>query len=558
MSAVLAIGMTGSFSAAGATSAVANPPSSSMQVRSVAPVPIVLGPSPAVPTRVVETPHLRAGGIQAQSTTSTFIVNYDAGFNANPAAKAAFQFAVDQWSNLITSSVPIVVDASFTELPPGVLGSAGPVNLYRNFPGAPQTSTWYPVALANSLNGSDLQPSVSDIGATFASTFPSFYFGTDGNTAGKLDFASVVLHELGHGLGFLGLMDVDGFGVGSCCFATTSPSIYDRFTTTNGTSLLSIPDNTVALGNALQGQDLRFTGPQAAAANGGTPPRLYGPSPWESGSSYAHLDESTYGAGNPNSLMTPAIGFNEVIHTPGAITLGLFADSGWSVGALPKLSIGSARIVEGNSSARNVRFNVALSNPVAFPVTAHYTTVPGTATAPADFAAKAGTLTIPAGMTATSVTVAVRGDTIVEGDQKFSIKMSAPTGAVFGRRTATATITNDEPSSGVQVSMGNVSIEEGNVGNRALKFAVTLSAKSANAVSIDWTTGVGTATAGGDYTARFGTLVIPAGSTGGTISITVNTDATVEGPENFPVTISNPSGAGIYRANGFGTINDDD
>ena len=62
--------------------------------------------------------------------------------------------------------------------------------------------------------------------------------------------------------------------------------------------------------------------------------------------------------------MTPAIGFNEVIHTPGAITLGIFADSGWSVGALPKLSIGSARIVEGNSSARNVRFNVALSNPV--------------------------------------------------------------------------------------------------------------------------------------------------------------------------------------------------
>ncbi len=524
----------------------------------MAPTPIVLGPSPAVPTQVPPMPTLRAGGIRAQSTTSSFIVNYDAGFNANPAAKAAFQYAVDQWSNLITTSVPIVVDASFAALPPGVLGSAGPVNFYRNFSGAPQAGTWYPVALANALHGTDLQAGVPDIDATFASSFSGFYFGTDGVTAGKLDFASVVLHELGHGLGFLGLMDVNGVGVGSCCFGSGSPSIYDRYTTSNGTLLLAIPDNSVALGNALQGQTLRFTGPQATAANGGTQPRLYGPNPWQPGSSYSHLDESTYGSGNPNSLMTPSIGFNEVIHSPGAITLGIFADSGWAVGVLPKLSIGAARIVEGNSSSRNIRFNVALSNPVAFPVTAHYTTVPGTATTPADYYSKSGTVTIPAGATATSVTVGVRGDTLVEGQHQFSIRISAAAGAVFGRKTATATITDDEPSSGVRISVGNVSIEEGNAGNRSLKFAVTLSAKSADAVGVVWTTGTGTATPGADYAAGAGALIIPAGATGATISITVNPDTTVEGPENFPVTISSPVGATIYRPTGSGTMNDDD
>ena len=46
---------------------------------------------------------------------------------------------------------------------------------------------------------------------------------------------------------------------------------------------------------------MRFTGPQATAANGGIAPRLYAPNPWEPGSSYSHLDDDTFPAGNPNS-----------------------------------------------------------------------------------------------------------------------------------------------------------------------------------------------------------------------------------------------------------------
>ncbi len=47
------------------------------------------------------------------------------------------------------------------------------------------------------------------------------------------------------------------------------------------------------------------------------------------GSSYVHLDENTYPAGDLNSLMTPTLGFAEVIHTPGPITLGTLTDMGW-------------------------------------------------------------------------------------------------------------------------------------------------------------------------------------------------------------------------------------
>src|SRR5574341_1296844 len=134
--------------------------------------------------------------------TAVFQVAYH-GFPSEP--QTAFQFAVDIWASLITSPVPIAVDATWTPLPIGVLGSAAPRNLIADFAGAPVPNTWYPVATANKLTGSDLDPTDYDIRARFSSTFTDWYFGTDGNTpSDKWDFVSVVLHELGHGLGFTG------------------------------------------------------------------------------------------------------------------------------------------------------------------------------------------------------------------------------------------------------------------------------------------------------------------------------------------------------------------
>lgn len=524
-------------------------------------VPLVVGPAPAHPTLVATAPKVRTPGLSAQSVNSTFIVNYDAGFNANPGAKAAFQYAVDQWANVISSAVPIEIDANFTDFTdPNILGSAGPNSIFRDFSGAPRAGTWYPSALANALHGSDLDPRPSpdgsDIGADFSSTFTGFYFGTDGNTAGKIDFASVVLHELGHGLGFLGAVDVNS-GSGYCC-PGGYPFIYDRYTTANGTAILSIPNGSVALGNALQGQTLRFAGPQATALNGGTAPRLYGPNPWQGGSSYSHLDESTFPAGNPNSLMTPAIGADEVIHSPGPVTLGIFADSGWTVAGLPVLSIGSTRVVEGNSSVRPARFNVSLSQPVGYDVTAHYATIANTATAGTDFVARAGTVTIPAGATTTSISIKVRGERIVEGTERFRVRLSSPGGATLGHATGTGIIGNDDPGSGLQISVANASIEEGNSGTNTMTMTVTLSDRSLNDVSVTWFTSDGTATSGSDYTPGLSTLVIPAGYISGTISVGINPDTTVEGSETFSVNIAGATLGTIVKPVGVATITDDD
>ena len=134
-----------------------------------------------------------------QPEAASFIVSYS-GFS--PAAKSAFQRAVRLWSSRITSSVPITISARYTPLGTGILGSAGPNLIHRNFPGALVANTWYVDSLANKLRGAQLDAS-ADIVANFSSNFPNWHFGSGPAPAGKYDFTTVVLHEIGHGLAFL-------------------------------------------------------------------------------------------------------------------------------------------------------------------------------------------------------------------------------------------------------------------------------------------------------------------------------------------------------------------
>ena len=56
---------------------------------------------------------------------------------------------------------------------------------------------------------------------------------------------------------------------------------------------------------------------------------------WEEGSSFSHLDETTYPAISGNALMTPAIHFGETEHDLGPIVLGMFQDMGWPTSGSP-------------------------------------------------------------------------------------------------------------------------------------------------------------------------------------------------------------------------------
>jgi PKD repeat protein len=271
----------------------------------------------------------RLGRIGEQS--ATFNVTYN---GCSTEAKQAFQRAVDIWSGLITSPVPIKVVANWTPLEDGILGSAGPKTFYRDFPNTPQAGTFYPVALANKLAGQDLNDATEEIVANFNSSYASWYLGVDGNTpSNDYDLVTVVLHELGHGLGFFASMDSTG-GNGMWGFSTGRPFIFDRFIV-NGSNQRLIdtalfPNPSAALGAQLVSNNVFFDGANAVAAANGSKPKLYAPSIWNRGSSISHLDTPTYG-GTPNALMRHALAPGTSIHNPGPITLGIFQDLGWTV-----------------------------------------------------------------------------------------------------------------------------------------------------------------------------------------------------------------------------------
>ncbi|MCA9422141.1 MAG: hypothetical protein KC592_14050 [Nitrospira sp.] len=121
----------------------------------------------------------------------------------------AFEYAANILAQVLVSTVDIRVDARIDSLGTGILGSAGPNTVHRNFFNAPMANTWYVQSLANKLAEQDLDPTTSDINATFSANFTNWYFGLDGNPpAGQFDFVTVVLHEIIHGLGFFSFFDV--------------------------------------------------------------------------------------------------------------------------------------------------------------------------------------------------------------------------------------------------------------------------------------------------------------------------------------------------------------
>jgi MYXO-CTERM domain-containing protein len=130
----------------------------------------------------------------------------------------AFLEATSIWGKLIDSTVPIVIDARFAPLGCSsssiTLGEAQATGFEFNRPGLPP-DILFPEALADRIAGVDLDPGVADIDAMFNGDLAGcsggqqdWYYGFDGQASGaQIDLISVILHELGHGLGFLSGVD---------------------------------------------------------------------------------------------------------------------------------------------------------------------------------------------------------------------------------------------------------------------------------------------------------------------------------------------------------------
>ena len=121
------------------------------------------------------------------------------------------------------------------------------------------------------------------------------------------------------------------------------------------------------------------------------------------------------------------------------------------------------------------------------------------------------------------------------------------------------TITVATPPAQSSLTIGNVSVTEGNSGTSMITFTVTLSpVNSSQTVTVNYATANGTATAGGDYTAASGTLTFAPSTATQTLGVIVSGDTTVEPNETFLVNLSGATNAVIGDAQATGTINNDD
>jgi uncharacterized repeat protein (TIGR01451 family) len=224
--------------------------------------------------------------------------------------------------------------------------------------------------------------------------------------------------------------------------------------------------------------------------------------------------------------------------------------------SVPRLSINDVTLSEGNSGTTPFVFTVALTRPSNVPITVQYGVAGGTATVGSDFLAASGTLTFPPGVTTTNLTVFVLGDTVPELDETFFVNLSNPSQASIAKGTGLGTIRNDDPFP--QLSMGDVSLLEGNSGTTLAVFPVSLSFAIGQTVTVSYATADGTAVASTDYLSQSGTLTFAPGTTNQTISIPVVGNTLNEPDEAFFVDLSQPTFATLGRGRGVGTILNDD
>ena len=252
---------------------------------------------------------------------SKFNVNYD---NFPDWARKEVQAAVDVWAANFQSAVPVNVEATWGRSSSwGILGSARPSDFYSGFTGAPDSSLWYPSALANALAGRDLDKSNPEIIIQVNANAEWNVRGDGTPRNSEYDLESVFLHEIAHGVGFLSNDSYDSFfNVASL----DQPTPFDAYAqTSDGHRLADLPTPSPELATALT-TSLVWSGPLGTAANGGVNPKLYTPTIYEAGSSVSHLDEATFSKTGPDSVMTPNLDPGEIFKEPGPLLLAMLQD----------------------------------------------------------------------------------------------------------------------------------------------------------------------------------------------------------------------------------------
>ncbi len=177
-----------------------------------------------------------------------------------------------------------------------------------------------------------------------------------------------------------------------------------------------------------------------------------------------------------------------------------------------------------------------------------------------------GGMAFAPGETSKTITVAINGDTDIEPNETFRVRLGTPSnGAFVSVASVGSTIFSEDAA--LALSPAGNSKPEGTGGSTAYVFTVVRSGGDAISHSVAWAvagaSGPGTLPATADDFAGgafpSGTLVIGNGEASRTITVPVAADAGGELNERFTLTLSSPSaGAVIAKASAQGVILNDD
>lgn len=190
-------------------------------------------PASASGTAKITVVNIDGAGIGFNDPTPAIPVGGNEGLTRGQQRLNVFEAAAFRWQTMLASNVEIRIRASFAPLACSegsvILGQAYSLSWSADFAGAPRSGVWYPAALANKLAGRDLNTATEDMFIQFNAAIDnadclgdnSWYYGLDGEEGSDSSLYAVVLHEIGHGLGFAGRMTSEGN------FVNNRPSVFE-------------------------------------------------------------------------------------------------------------------------------------------------------------------------------------------------------------------------------------------------------------------------------------------------------------------------------------------
>ncbi|MDX1950577.1 MAG: Calx-beta domain-containing protein [Verrucomicrobiota bacterium] len=274
----------------------------------------------------------------------------------------------------------------------------------------------------------------------------------------------------------------------------------------------------------------------------------------------------TFSPGDTNKTITIPIINDTLVESNEAFTLTISKPTGGAL--LSGTNIATITIVETDSGVSfsaasysaaedgtNVTLTVRRTGATNSTVDVDYVMTDLSAVDGDDYTATNDTVSFSPGVTTQTIVIPITDDSVIETNEIFRVSLTNATSAlIVASSNAVVTILEDDSS--IALSTNAISFAESAT---TATITVIRTGGTNTTATVDFLTEDGSASAGSDYTATNGTLTFSPGQASKTITIPITNDSSVEGDQDFEISITNVVGSilGSYT-NAVATIRDND